>query len=513
MVGPDSPVDRLVAVELLDVTMTESVRYEHSLGPLRVGLRKDLHITRQRTRGGPRYVIHDPSAFQNHAFSFHDYQIMCAIVPHRSLEQVFAGLVEDQSIQEDEEQRFYEFVLWLNETGLLQLPVGQSDTLFERYKRKQKGRRSAFMRALVSLKIPLWNPDLFLQRTLRYIRWLFDKPGLILWCGLMLLVAWKCTGRLGEMFGQTSNLLSLGNLPFLWVALVGLKVLHEFGHAYACRRFGGAVPEMGVVFIILTPCAYVDATASWKFDQRARVAVAMAGMYVETLIAGIFALIWAGTQPGFLHEVALNVVILASATTLFLNINPLMKFDGYYIFSDLMSVFNLQERAFKSLKGWVGSVLLGQPRQERDYSRGEKWLYAMYGPAAVVYRAMLAFMIIGLVMTQWPGAGLVLGAAFVFVLIVQPVFRAFVFLWSSADTEKVRTRARLVAASCVVMALVLIGGLLSSTLFVLTITPAAYHVVERGKARWRGGALSYGDDGGVLPKGIQVGLSPASSGN
>ena len=167
--------------------------------------------------------------------------------------------------------------------------------------------------------------------------------------------------------------MGLSNLPILWLALVGLKALHEFGHAYACRRFGGAVPEMGVVFIVLTPCAYVDASSSWKFDRRSRVAVAMAGMYVEILIAGIFALVWAGTQPGLLHDVALNVVILASVSTVFLNINPLMKFDGYYIFSDLMSVFNLQERAYKTLKGWIGFVLLGQARQEDDYSRSGPW--------------------------------------------------------------------------------------------------------------------------------------------
>ena len=81
--------------------MTESVQYENTLGALAVGLRKDLHVTRQKTRGGPRYVLHDPIAFQNHAFTSQDYQILCAIAPHRSLAAVFAGLVQDGIVEED----------------------------------------------------------------------------------------------------------------------------------------------------------------------------------------------------------------------------------------------------------------------------------------------------------------------------------------------------------------------------------------------------------------------------
>ena len=125
-------------------------------------------------------------------------------------------------------------------------------------------------------------------------------------------------------------------------------------------------------------------------------------MYVETLIAGIFALVWAGTQPGLLHDFALNVVVLASVTTVFFNINPLVKFDGYYVFSDLMGVLNLQERAFNFLKSWAGHLVLKQPRPAAVRNRGERWLYALYGPSAFVYRFALAFFITSLVVLNWP---------------------------------------------------------------------------------------------------------------
>ncbi|MCA8956960.1 MAG: hypothetical protein KDC87_12860, partial [Planctomycetes bacterium] len=310
--------------------MVEVGRYERTLGPVRLGLRRDLRVTRQVTRRGPRYVIHDPIAFSNHAFTAGDYRVLTAIVPQQTLAEVFARLAQDGVVGADDKQGFYEFVLWLHDAALVQLPIGNPDALFERYQRKQASRRSALLRAFLSLRVPLCNPDAFLQRTLRYTGWLFGAPGLIMWCGLLLLVAWKCLGRFGELFGQSADMLRLANLPVLWLALVGLKALHEFGHAYACRKRGGAVPEMGVVFILMTPCAYVDATSSWQLDRRGRIAVALGGMYVESIVAGIFALVWAGTQPGLMHDLALNVVVLASVTTLLLNINPLMKFDGYY---------------------------------------------------------------------------------------------------------------------------------------------------------------------------------------
>ena len=374
--------------------MADVVRYEQMLGPISVGLRKDLHVSRQRTRGGPRYLVHDPVTFHNHAFNRVDYRILSAIVPKRTLFEVFQDLVGEGVLAPDDKGGFYEFVLWLHGAGLLQLPISRSDLLFERYERKRSARRASLLSAVLSCKIKVFDPDAFLQRTLRYVGWLFSRTGVLLWMLLMAVVVWKCTGRFGELLSQTTGLLTLANLPVLWLALVVLKVLHEFGHAFACRKFGGAVPEMGIVFIVMTPCAYVDANASWKFDSAwRRVAVALSGMYIESIVAGIFALVWAGTQPGFVHDLALNVVVLASVVTVFLNLNPLMRFDGYYVFSDLTGVMNLQERAFKFLKSWASQVVLGQPRPAPVRNRGERWLYVLYGPCAFAYRVALAFFI------------------------------------------------------------------------------------------------------------------------
>lgn len=456
----------------MTATVADPSRNARLLGPIRVGLRSDLHVTRQNTRSGPRYLLHDPLTFQNHALSVQDYRILCAIVAERTLAENFQALVQKGVLDDDDEDRqgYYRFILWLHGAGILHLPLSSGDAHFERHRKRRAARRRGLHQLLLSARIPLLAPDAFLRRTLPWFGWLFSMRGFAAWLALAAAVLWSCFDRLGDFAAQSTDLLALRNLPLLWVALVLLKVVHEFGHAYACRRFGGAVPEMGIVLILLTPCAYVDANASWTFARRRhRIVVALAGMYVESFVAGFAALLWAGTQPGFVHDVAYNLVVLASAVTVLFNINPLMRYDGYYLFSDLLGVFNLQQRAAGYLGAWFERLALGTPRPAHGYPRSECWLYLLYGPLGFAYRIGLAFGITTLVMLKWPGAGLFLGAAFGWSLLARPAVRFLRWLWCHGESAAARTRGRLVAI-----------GLAVPAPLVLAFAPVSWSVVAPG---------------------------------
>jgi len=441
-----------------------------TLRSVHVGLRNDLHFTRQDVRGKTRYVAHDPVTFKNHMFSLREYRIMTAIAPAVSLDEVFASLVSAQVLTERDAEPFFAFVVQLHQAHLLKLPIASADLLFQRFQAKQKAKHTRFLTKLLYCKVPLFNPDHFLDRTRPWVEWLFSWFGMTMWAVLMLMACWSLAGRVDDLVPDISRILDVSSLPIMWVVFVVLKVFHEFGHAYACKRFGGEVPEMGVAFIVLTPCAYVDAGASWKFRRRTkRVVVGCAGMWVESFVAGLAALVWAGTQPGLVNDVALQIVLLASVTTFLGNANPLLRFDGYYILSDLMGVVNLSKRAAERLKSFAKSVFLGMSVPPARYDDNERWIYLLYGPAAFAYKLFLAFAITSLMLTMWPGPGLVIGAAFCWLLIVDPVRRLLLYLFRADETEPLRRRAWIVAASSV-------GVAILSFLFL----PVSLHVVAPG---------------------------------
>ena len=456
-------------------------KYEEKLGVIKIGLRRDLVVTRQEMGGQPKYVMHDPLAFQNHVLSRLEYQVVSGIVATRTLAENFDALIGRGVMEESRRDEFYEFVLSLHDKNLLQLPMMQADAQFKRYEQRRDAKRSGWYRAALYFHVPLLNPDRFLNQTLRYVSWLFTRTGLALWTMLMLAVAWSCLGRFGEMFEHSAELLNIHNLPLMWIALVLLKVIHEFGHAYACKRFGGEVPQMGLAFIVLTPCAFVDASASWKFPSRwSRITVAMAGMYVESIVAGLFALIWTSTQPGLLHDVALNVMVLASAITVLMNLNPLLKFDGYFVASDLLGVVNLRQRADLYLKSFAGHIALGLPRIKNSYSTWQKWVYGTYAPCSFLYKIVLAITITTMVVMAWPIGGALLGVVFAWLLILQPLRRLLDYLLSSKETAPVRGRSRVAALSLFVAAPVVLWQVPVSTKIV---APGVLEPMQRFSVR------------------------------
>jgi len=427
------------------------------LGGARVGLRRDLDVSRHMVGGEPSYVFHDPVAFRSHAFTTDEYQVMTAIRADRNLSDVFAGLVKRGVLEKSEEEDFFGFVITLHGFGMLRLPLSEAGRLFERYQKKQAAKKKALWMAPMYLRLPLWDPDKFLTRTMRWVAPLFTRGGVMAWLALWLIVGWNLLGRGSELVAEASGMLTMSSVPVMYLALVVLKAIHEFGHAYCCKKFGAEVPEIGVAFIVATPCAYVDASASWKLQSRLqRIAVGLAGMYFELFVAGISALVWVSTQPGFLHSVALSVFVISSATTLLFNINPLMKFDGYYVFADMVGVPNLRDRSTRFIRNALSKIVVGIG--EFPQARAWGWLVS-YGIGSVIYRIFLAFSICALMLQLWPIAGLVLCAFFSFLMIVLPVCRTLAWLWNHEETMPQRARARVVAVLLVAATPLALGWL------------------------------------------------------
>ena len=423
------------------------------LKSVHVGLRQDLEVTRHVFRGVPCYIVRDPITFQSHRLGLEDYRLFISIDTQRSLGETFDEVVSAGLLEADEEDTFYQFILNLHRFGFLNLPVTDDRLLFRRHQARAKARRRQKLIGFLAVQIPLVKPDAFLTRTLHWGRRLFSTWFFVGWLVMVGSAACVAATRWADLVQPVQGLLVAHNLPLLWLTLIGLKVCHEFGHAYACKHFGGHVPEMGIYLIMFTPCAYVDATAAWGFPRRRdRLVVSLAGLYVELALAALAVLVWASTGPSLLNAAAYNVIFLASAVTLLFNANPLMRYDGYYVVSDLVEVPNLRQRSAQYMLALAKRLLLGIRNPSPPATWRLRIILLVFGAASTAYRTMVMLAIAAVVASKLFLVGFTLGVAYLGVTVYGLTRRLGRYLWYAEETAAVRVRA--IALSVFVFALV-----------------------------------------------------------
>jgi len=152
---------------------------------------------------------------------------------------------------------------------------------------------------------------------------------------------------------------------------------------------------MGVMFLVLMPCLYCNVSDTWMLNNKwSRALIAAAGMYVELVLAALATLVWCFSEPGLINQLALNIMIVCSISTLIFNGNPLLRYDGYYILSDLLEIPNLRQKSSTLLQRWLGEFFLGMPHRADPFLPVKKrWLFVAYSIAAVVYRWLIMFAI------------------------------------------------------------------------------------------------------------------------
>ncbi|MFV2067200.1 MAG: efflux RND transporter periplasmic adaptor subunit, partial [Pirellulales bacterium] len=210
----------------------------------------------------------------------------------------------------------------------------------------------------------------------------------------------------------TSSRGVLSTERWLWIVVAWLvvKFVHELAHGIVCKRYGGSVRDAGVVLILGAPVAYMDVTSSWRFRSKwQRIHTAVAGIYIELLIAAGAAIVWSRVQAGVLSDLCFQVMILASVTTVLFNANPLMRFDGYYILSDLLELPNLYHESQQLLRHLVRKYVLGvHSNLSWNWIRGA--IYAIYGVAALAWRILVYCTIALAAASAFRGAGLIVAA-------------------------------------------------------------------------------------------------------
>lgn len=425
-----------------------------------VAIRSDLDISRHMFRAGPAYIVRDPITFSSHRFDPEDYLVLNAIRGNNTLGEVFSQLVASGTLLEEDEESFYEFVLDLHQRNLLSLPINNADTLFQRYEQRRRAENIGRIMGIFFMKVPVCNPNQLLGRTLPYFRWLFTLPGLFMWFLLVSAAGVVVVSRSGDLSSPVLAMLDGNNVYLLVGALIGLKVVHEFGHAYACRAFGGYVPEMGVFLVLFTPLAYVDATDSWSFSKTHRRAiVTLGGVYFESIVGAFAVFVWALTEPSTLNTLAYQVMILSTITTALFNLNPLLRYDAYYLVSDLTGIPNLRKRCQEAVADLPKRVLFGlKTNKDGDPIDPSPGLVS-FGLAQMGYRAVVMITISTVLVMKFGGVGIVLAIVLNGITLAKGLITIIKYVISSPEVEGVRFRAISITAGALLIAITGIGML------------------------------------------------------
>ncbi len=269
----------------------------------------------------------------------------------------------------------------LHEAGLLVAErSGQGEALWRRRIKQASNQRRWAWAQLLSIRLPGWNPKPLLDG-MRFIGQLFFSPfGAILAFGLWtiaILILMSSASRFANELPHLSDFTSPTWIVSLFIGIAILKTLHELGHALACHRYGAEVREMGVLLLMFMPCLYSDVTDVWRLPSRwQRLIITLAGVLVELSLAAIGVIIWRYSEPGWVHLFALQIVLIASVTTLLVNLNPLMRYDGYYLLSDLTATPNLWTRSRQAMTQLATRWLV---KQADPQQRHEPLGIALYG--------------------------------------------------------------------------------------------------------------------------------------
>lgn len=428
----------------MTIPTPEEDRFAH-LRDLRPELRSDLQISRQITRGEPVYVVYDPVNFKAHRLSNSDYLVVCRLRGRDTLQQTFDTLVAESLLEQSTETEFFSFLAQLDALNLLSTSTQSSAQLFKRFEALADAERKAKWKSWMFLTLPIANPDKFLDRTVRTFSFLFTPGTVLLWAVAFVVALGLVVTKWQEFVLPINSLLATQNIVFMSLAFLGLKVWHELGHGYACKHFGGRVPEMGCKLIVGMPLAYVDATSAWSFPRkRHRIIVMLGGMYFESLIAIPAAIVWAFNPDSVLGSFAYQLIFMAGVAAIFFNANPLMRYDGYFILSDIIGIPNLRARATAAMHGVFKRRVLGLPTP--IIGRGwERPFLISYGIASALYMTSVMLSISVLIALRFQALGLLLATGQLLSLCVKNGQKFFTYLLNSTETETVRARARIVA--------------------------------------------------------------------
>jgi putative peptide zinc metalloprotease protein len=433
----------------------------YRVATLKARLRSSAQISRQFYRGERWYVVRDPAGNQYHRLSDAAYRFIGLLDGSRTVEQAWdicGGQLADDAPTQPE---IIQILSHLYSANLIEADVTPDATvLLRRHKDLNKRKMQNRLMNVLFPRIPLWDPDSFLVRWLPVVRPALSFIGMIIWIAVIIAGIATISPHWTDLKAAANNAIDPKNWLWLWAVFVLIKLIHELGHAFSCRRFGGECHELGIMFLVFIPTPYVDASAAWAFPNRwHRMFVGAAGMIVELFVASVLAIVWAnlGDKTGLPAVLCYNAMLIASVSTVIFNANPLLRYDGYYILSDFLEIPNLSQKSNEYALGLIKRHIFGVKATQPLPPVGQRICLLIYAICSGIYRIFVGFVIVLVVMYKIPILGVLMAIGGIATWAIVPIGKLLKYLALEPELHRKRARAAIFCAAVAAVIITCIG--------------------------------------------------------
>lgn len=408
-------------------------------------LREDLHLQEgaRLADGQPSWTLHDPARNTFFRIDWPTFEI----ISRWSLAdaELIASSVTTTTTLTIDVDSVEQVGLFLSENQLIQA-VGISQELDRRLALSRETGWKWILHHYLYFRVPLFKPDQWLSRTLPWIEPFYSRSFQIASLLALITGAVLVLKQYDQFFSTLVDTFSVEGLAAYAIALVGVKACHELGHAFTAKRLGCRIPSMGVTFLVLWPMAYTDTNETWRLNRPVdRFRVASAGILTELYIAVWATLLWAFIPDGSIRGAVFFLATTSWIATVFVNISPFMRFDGYFILCDLTNLPNLHARSFALARWQIREWLFGLNLKQPEYfAKAKERLLLLFAFLTWAYRFFLFLGIATLVYHYFfKLAGIFLFLVEIHYFIALPVWREvkeWVTLWPAVRRRSGSTR-------------------------------------------------------------------------
>jgi putative peptide zinc metalloprotease protein len=270
--------------------------------------------------------------------------------------------------------------------------------LMQKLRDRRKKQKKAKSGDLARIVVAQWDSDRLVDTAHRHLQFIYTPWFTTLTLAFFAFMAYIFFTRWSQIGADTLEYYtfthkSAADLAEFWILFLIMAFFHESAHAVTCKHYGGGVHSTGFQLIYLSPAFFVDVTEAWVYANRfQRVITMLAGIWTELMICSLATIVWWGTPPGGSnHDLAYKVVLIAGVAVVLMNLNPLIKLDGYYILSETLGIDEIKETSTGLLSGWVQKNIFRLPVEVPYVRPRRRWFFVPYAILSGLYSYLLLY--------------------------------------------------------------------------------------------------------------------------